>query len=208
MAPQPLRVLIADPHPLLRRGLRCALEEEGDLVVVGETAACRDLLALARKLEPHVAVVELGLPGDGGERIRELVCGGSGVPVLVLSACASHHCLHSALAAGASGYLLNDEPVETIVAAVRGIAGGQQGWLSRRVAASLRDAWHDPLTPKETEVVRLLAEGNTAPEVASALGISTRTARNHLTNVYSKLDLHSQPELVAWAWRTGLTEGR
>ncbi|MDY7096292.1 MAG: response regulator transcription factor, partial [Acidobacteriota bacterium] len=119
---------------------------------------------------------------------------------------AHHHeaYVRSAVDAGAHGYLLKDEPAATIVEAVRGAAAGRRGWLSRAVAAELQQAWHDPLTPKETEVVRLLAQGQGAAEVAEELGISVRTVRNHLGNVYSKLDLHSQPEVVAWAWRSGL----
>lgn len=200
-----IRVLVAESHPLIRRGLCALLDDEPDLDVVAETADAEAALALAAEHRPHVAVVDFHLEnGECLRLLRELKGSRPPVPALVLSVCKTQESLRLALAAGACGYLLKDEAPRRIVEALRGAAAGEEGWLSREVAACLGEAWHEPLTPKELEVVHLLAEGQTAPDVAAALGIQVRTARNHLANIYSKLDLHSQPELVAWAWRSGL----
>jgi len=200
-----VEVLLVEDHPVFRKGLRGALEAETDLRVVAEAEDGETALELARTLRPAVAVVDLQLPGMHGiEVVRRLAALDPPVPALLLSAHHHEAYVRSAVDAGAHGYLLKDEPAATIVEAVRGAAAGRRGWLSRAVAAELQQAWHDPLTPKETEVVRLLAQGQGAAEVAGELGISVRTVRNHLGNVYAKLDLHSQPEVVAWAWRSGL----
>jgi DNA-binding NarL/FixJ family response regulator len=200
-----VRVLLVEDHPVFRKGLRDALEAEAGLQVVAEAGDGESALDLARRHRPAVAVVDLQLPGIHGiEVVQALAAMDPPVPAVLLSA--HHHgaYVRSAVAAGAHGYLLKDEPAATIVQAVKGAAAGRRGWLSRAVAAELQQAWHDPLTPKETEVVRLLAQGQGVAEVAAELEISVRTVRNHLGNVYSKLDLHSQPEVVAWAWRSGL----
>lgn len=205
MSPAIVRILVAERHPLLRRGLRAVFEDEPDLAVVAEADETERALSLADEQLPDLALVGHRL-GDGSclSVLRRLAERRPPLPVLVIGSCRAQDWLRACLVAGASGYLLEDETPERIVAAVRGAAAGQKGWLSREVAATLQEAWCDPLTPKELDVVRLLAEGHTAPEVAATLDISVRTARNHLNNIYGKLGLHSQPELVAWAWRTGL----
>lgn len=209
MNPVVVRILVAEKHPLLRRGLLSVFEDEPDLAVVAEAEEAERALALAEEKLPDVALVGHRL-SDGSclHVVRRLVERRPPLPALVFGTCRAQDWLRACLAAGASGYLLEDETPAQIVAAVRGAAAGQKGWLSREVAATLQAAWCDPLTPKELDVVHLLAEGHTAPEVAATLAISVRTARNHLNNIYGKLGLHSQPELVAWAWRTGLARSR
>ncbi len=202
-----IHVMLVEDHPVFRRGLAAALEDEPDLKVVAQVAEGEAASDTARKLRPHVAVVDLQLPGRNGiEVVGDLAACRPPVPVVLLSAHHHEAYVRAAVEAGAHGYLLKDEPAGVIVEAVRGAAAGRRGWLSRAVAAELQQAWRDPLTPKETEVVRLLAAGRGVSEVAGELGISVRTVRNHLANVYAKLDLHSQPEVVAWAWRSGLAD--
>lgn len=205
MDPYPVRVLVAERQPIVRRGLRVVLEEDDSAQIVSECCSGRDALRLAAEVCPDVALLGCRLAdGPCVDGVRGLGAPPLSVPVLVLGDRLSPGTLRGVLDAGASGCLLLSEPLELLVEAVRGAAVGRTGWLSRELAARLWDEWRDPLTPQEKEVVRLLAEGRAAPKVAACLGISERTARNHLYNVYSKLDVHSQPELVAWAWRSGL----
>lgn len=208
--PEPIRVLIVEDHPLFRQGLRNALEDDDGIRVVAEADTVTLGLQAIEKHRPEVVLVDLKLPGEDGltlvRHLRDIGYQGAGTRPprpIVLSAHDFPQDVRAALDAGAAGYLLKEEPAERIVAAVKAAAGGREPVVSRRAEKRLRE-WHlDGLTQKEQEVVRLLADGRALPQIAEALTISLRTVRNHLANVYGKLDLHSQSEVVAWAWKQG-----
>lgn len=152
----------------------------------------------------RVALVDLRLQNRSGLDLVEILRQDyPEVRVLVLSAFDYPHYIQGAVEAGAVDYLLKDEPASRILSAVRCAARGEKRQLSPAVHEKLEELEGEPLTPREGEIVALLADGQSLQEIGAHLRISIRTVRNHLNNIYSKLDLHSQTELVAWAWRTG-----
>lgn len=210
-----VRILLADDHPIVRDGVRLLLERAPDLVVVGEAGDGPEALQLVAALRPDVLVLDVALPGLSGiEVARRLRAAGSPVRVLVLSAHDDEACVRGVLSSGAAGYLLKDEARQTIVDAVRGVARGERGWLSRRVAAHAfrcegaadrgAPGASPALTPREREVLRLVAQGQDNARIAGALGISVETVRTHVTAILGKLRVRSRADAVAWAWMRGL----
>ena len=213
--PAPVRVVLADDHRIVREGIRDRLSAEADIEVVGEAADGREALDLVRRHAPDIVVLDVEMPEmTGVEVARALRDDGAATRVLVLSGYDDAEYVGALLDAGAAGYLTKDESLRSIVEAVRGIAAGEDGWLSRRVAAQVvslrRQRPEGPpggLTPRETDVLRLVAQGRTNAAAAAALSVSEHTVRNHLANVYAKLEVGNRAEATAWAWRTGLVEG-
>jgi DNA-binding NarL/FixJ family response regulator len=209
----PIRIVLTDDHPVVRSGIRNLLEKVPDIVVIGEASDGAEALRLAAELAPDVLLLDMEMPGQSGVEVaRQLRTDGSPVRVLALSAYDDEQYIVGLLASGAAGYLTKEEALETIVEAVRGVARGEEGWLSRRAAAQMA-AWTrkgpphtSGLTDRELEVLRLVARGWTNEHVAEALSISERTIRFHLTNVYDKLGVSSRGEAIAWAVREGLEE--
>jgi len=213
VARPPVRIVLADDHLVVREGVRDRLAAEPDLVVVGEASDGLTALALVRRERPDVAVLDVEMPGlTGVEVARAIRDEGLGTRVLVLSGYDAAEYVGALLDAGAAGYLTKDESLASIVAAVRGVAAGEEGWLSRRVAArvlSLRREAPEAgapggLTPREADVLRLVAQGRSNAEAARTLVVSDHTVRNHLANVYAKLGVGNRAEATAWAWRVGL----
>ena len=207
-----IRIVLADDHTMVREGLRERLAQAEGLDVIGEAADGREALRLAQALEPDVLILDMEMPElTGAEVARRLQEAQSPVRILALSAYDDAEYIAELLDTGAAGYFTKEENLDTIVAAVRGIAAGEQGWLSRRVAATVmrlqRDGAPEPdhgLSEREVEVLRYVAEGQTNPQIAEVLFLSEHTVRNHLANIYSKLGLRNRVEAVAWAWRNGL----
>ncbi len=206
----PIRVVLADDHPLFRAGVRTLLERAGGVEVVAEAADGVEALALIREHSPDVLVLDMEMPGmTGVEAARRLRATGIEVRILVLSAYDDDEYVAELLANGADGYLTKDEAPERIVAAVRGVAQGRDGWLSDGVAEKARrrraaEPAAQPLSPREREVLRLIADGLDNGAIAEGLFISESTVKNHVTNIYAKLGVRSRAEAVAWAWRSGL----
>jgi two-component system response regulator NreC len=205
---QSIRVVLADDHALMRRGLRLLLDSEEGVDVIAE--AC-DLKAVMRHVHghlPHVLVLDLSMPnGSSIEAIRGLREDVPGTEIVVLTMEDSPAFAEQALSAGAIGFVLKDFAETELAQAVRSAARGER-YLSPRVTARLeamrRAVGDDELTPRETEVLRLIALGNTSAEVARKLHLSRRTVESHRSRMHRKLGMSTRAELVSYALGRGL----
>jgi len=201
-----IKVVMIDDHPIVRSGIRMLLERAGDIVVVGEADRGDDAVGLVKRLKPDVLLLDMEMPGKDGLTVaRELQDAALNVRVLALSAHDDAEYIMNLLQIGAAGYLTKEEALDTIVDAVRGVARGEEGWLSRRAAARITSATRQQsnklidLTEREEEVVTLLADGQTNHQIAAHLNVTERTVRFHLRNIYDKLDVNSRAGAISWA---------
>ncbi len=209
-----LRVILVDDHPIVRAGLRHFLEQAPDIECVGEATSGEEALAQVAKTSPDVLILDMEMPGlTGVEVARQLQARGSHVRVLALSAYDDVEYINGVLEAGAAGYLLKDEAPASILEAVRGVGYGQTGWVSALVAGRLMRPCQGPagapgrgLTPRQLDVLRMVAKGKTNKEVARALGLSETTVEKHLAAAFSTLDATTRAEAVARAMRLGLLQ--
>jgi DNA-binding NarL/FixJ family response regulator len=215
-----IRVLIADDQHLVRSGLSALLGAEDDLDVVGVARDGTEALALARELRPDVACLDVRMPGRTGIEVTRELCAPDAdpqVPVLVLTTFDLDDYVFGALEAGASGFLLKDAPPEAIVAAVRQVAAGQgtiDQTLTRRILAEFvqrrrlqpvtaRRA-EDLLTPREQEILLLLAQGMSNDDIARTLVVEVSTVKSHLARMLPKLGVQSRLQAVVWAYQNGV----
>jgi DNA-binding NarL/FixJ family response regulator len=207
----PLRILIADDHAVVRAGLRALLESRSGWDVCGEAADGREAVEKATKLKPDVAVLDIGMPLlNGVEATRRIRASSPQTEVLILTMHQSDDLVHQVIEAGARGYILKDDADRVLLQAVDAVRH-HKPYFSTRVSAAADsedasaggpEASHrSRLTPREREILQLLAEGKANKEVASLLGISVNTAEAHRANIMLKLDLHSITELVHYAVR-------
>jgi DNA-binding NarL/FixJ family response regulator len=207
----PIRVLLADDHPLVRFGIRKLLDKTPGIVVVGEVADGVAALQQVIALQPDVIVLDIEMPGMCGDEVTQQIRALKiPVRVLVLSVYHSEQHITSLLASGVDGYVAKHEAIETIVQAIRGVMGTEAGWLSPGMAAKVMrralDSRRRPqvlLTEREAEVLKMVALGKTDPEIAQRLAISERTVRYHLHNMYRKLGINRRCEAIVWALREG-----
>ncbi len=214
----PIKVLLADDHPPLRAGMRARLEQEADITVIGEASNGKEALSMAKALQPHLLVLDMEMPEMTGlEVARKLQDDGEVIRVLVLSAYQDAEYISKLLESGAvAGYLTKSESLETIVAAVRGVSKGEDGWLSREVAAALMkqrrgnsrqvDDSLQQLSRRELEVLQLIAKGFNNMQIGEELFIAESTVKKHVSNIYMKLELNTRAEVTAWAWKNGIVE--
>ena len=207
-----LRILIADDHGLVRRGARAVLRSRRGWRVVGEAANGREAVQKAKELKPDVAVVDIGMPElDGFEVVRQIRETVPETKVLVLSMHESDQMVRRALDSGARGYLLKSDLTECLAKAVEAVAEGKrfltpkvseivlEGFLKTKVPHQQGERARP--TPREIEIIRLLAEGKSNKEIASQLGIAVRTVETHRAKIMLKLGLHSLAELIHYAMR-------
>jgi DNA-binding NarL/FixJ family response regulator len=211
-----IRVLLADDHRIMREGLRSLLEQQSDMTLVGEADNGREAVRLARKVLPNIAVVDLAMPDlNGIEATRQILDVAPQVKVLALSMHMDRRLIMGMIEAGASGYLLKDCAFEEFVNAIRAVAAGGM-YLSPRIAGlvvkdRLRTNGESPslaaptLTPKEREIVQLIAEGRSTKEIASLRSVSIKTVETHRQHVMGKLGYRSVAELTKFAIREGIT---
>jgi DNA-binding NarL/FixJ family response regulator len=207
-----LRILIADDHSVVRAGLRTLLESHANWEVCAESADGRDAVEKASKLKPDVAVLDIGMPLlNGVEAARRIHKASPNTEILVLTMHESDDLVQQVVEAGARGYILKDDADRILLAAVDAVRR-HKPYFSTRVSTSLESASspaeaarsRSRLTPREREILQLLAEGRSNKEVAALLGISVNTAEAHRANIMVKLDLHSVTELVHYAIRNNI----
>ncbi|GAA4915941.1 DNA-binding NarL/FixJ family response regulator [Nonomuraea thailandensis] len=207
MAEPRIRLLIADDHPIVRDGLRGMFAGDPGFEVIGEAADGAQAVELARALRPDVILMDLRMPGtDGVAAIKELARLGSPARVLVLTTYDTDRDVMPAIEAGATGYLLKDTGRDELVRAVRTAARGE-AVLSPSVATRLLGQVRtpaDPLSARELEILRLIADGATNREAAARLFISEATVKSHVLHIYTKLGVNDRAAAVATAFRRGL----
>lgn len=206
-----IRVLLVDDHPVVRGGIRALLENTDDIDIVGEASLGGEGLQMVKDRRPDVVVLDMELPDIHGTQVaREIQQNYPGVKILSLSAFDDPVFVRSLLELGAAGYLMKDEAPQVILDAVRGVARGEQGWLSHKVSARLSslvgqgDSDQKKLTAREHQTLRLIVEGRTNQAIAAELKISEKTVEKYVRQIFTKLNVTSRVEAAVHAVREGL----
>ncbi len=215
VTPLKARILLADDHAIVRHGIRLVLDEEPDLDVVAEAEDGADAVRLGLAERFDLAILDVAMPRlTGLQAARQLTAQRPDLRVLILSMHDNEQFFFEALRAGAAGYVLKSAAHEDLVAACRAVLRGEPFVYPTAVAALVREYLEggadsvpaDPLTPRETEVVKLIAEGHTSREIGAVLFISEKTVDRHRANVLEKLGLRDRVALTRYAVRRGLIE--
>jgi two-component system, NarL family, response regulator NreC len=213
--PKEIQILLVDDHAIVRQGLRALLEAETNFKVIDEAGNGLDALEKIKKLKPDVAILDLMMPNlNGLEVARQLSKLALRTKIIILSMYDDEGFVLEALGNGASGYVLKDSDSSDLVQAVNEVTSGRR-YLSPPLSDRAISAYqqfakvgtfdkHDTLTNREREVLQLTVEGLTHSEIAQKLGISTRTAETHRSNLMNKLDLHSKADLIRYAIKRGI----
>lgn len=208
-----LRIVVADDHELVRRGIRDLLEAQKGWKVVGEAKSGREAIEVVKKLKPNIAIVDITMPGmDGLEVTRRIRDVSRETQILILTMHESDQMVRRVLEMGARGYVLKSDMAAHLFQAVRDLANGKIS-LTPKVSAMVLEGFlkggeskhaengHAHPTPREVEIIRLLAEGKSNKEIAAELGITLRTVETHRAHIMMKMGLHSLPELIHYAIR-------
>lgn len=214
-----IRVLLVDDHKIVRDGLRSLLAKETDISVVGEADSGRDALALATQLRPGVVLMDITMKGlNGIDATRQIISEVPGLRVIALSMHSDRRYVSDMLAAGASGYLMKDSAFEELAVAIRTVAGGRT-YLSEGISQVVVEDYvqrisgnaHEPVTgptkplsPREREVLQLIAEGHATKGIAALLHLSVKTVETHRRQIMDKLRIYNIAGLIKYAVREGL----
>lgn len=210
------RIVLADDHTLIRAGLRMVVDAQPDLTVVGEAADGRDAVAMAQELKPDVIVMDIGMPSLNGieacRQVRELA---PATQVVMLSMHSDEGYVLRALKAGAKAYLLKDSAEPDLARAIRAAAAGKSFFspavgkvlledYMRKLERTGAEDSYDLLSPREREILQLVAEGNSSKDIANLLDLSVYTVETHRARIMQKLNLRGIPELILYAVRKGV----
>ena len=211
-----ITVLLVDDHALVRKGFRRMLEDDPTITVVGEANDGRETVSLAKSLKPNVIVMDIGMPNlNGIEAALQITEASPEISVVMLSMHSDESYVLRALKAGAKGYLLKDSAESDLIKAVHAVADGKS-FFSPAVSKVLLDDYvrklkrsgaedaYDLLTPREREILQLVAEGKSNKDVANLLNLSVYTVETHRSNIMEKLNLRGIPELILFAVRRGI----
>ena len=211
-----LRILLADDHVVMRKGLRALLERQSNLEVVGESENGSQTIDLAASLIPDVVVMDVGMPVlNGIEATKTIVAQNPQISVVILSMHVDESYVMRALKAGARGYLLKDSAPADLMSAIRAVSQ-KKSFFSPKVSHILAEDYvrvlkqkgavdsYDLLTTREREILQLIAEGSSNKEIAAALNISPYTVETHRSHILEKLNLHNPAELILYAVRKGI----
>jgi DNA-binding NarL/FixJ family response regulator len=211
-----LRIFVADDHEIVRRGLCALLQSKTDWLICGEAGDGRLAVEQVAQLKPDIVVLDIGMPGlNGLEVTRQILKTNPKIKVLILTLHDSDHIVREVLNAGARGFLRKSDAARDLVDAVEALRRDQtyftstvsemvlEAYLKRSEGLSVLPV-EDRLTPREREVVQLVVEGKSTKEVATALGLSVKTAETHRSNIMRKLDIHSVSDLVIYAIRNSI----
>ena len=211
-----IRVLLADDHIIMRKGLRLLLERQPNITVVGEASDGRECVELAQAERPDVVIMDLAMPNlNGIEAARQIVAQNPAIAVAVLSMHSDESYVIRALKAGARAYLLKDSAESDLIGAIQALSDGKSFFspaISRLLVEDYMralerkgaDDSYELLTTREREILQLLAEGKSNKEVANMLNLSLYTVETHRTHILQKLNLHTVPELILYAVRKGI----
>jgi DNA-binding NarL/FixJ family response regulator len=215
---EPLRLLVADDHEIVRRGLRTLIEAQPGWQVTAEASDGREAVEKAKTLKPDVTVLDIGMPAlNGLEAARQMLKNDARAKILILTMHDSDPLIREVLDAGARGYVLKTDASRDLVTAINAVRSNKtfftakvaqivlDGYLDKKPRKNL-DSTQTRLTPRQREIVQLLAEGKSSKEVAVALGLSVKTAETHRANIMKRLDCHSVSELVRYAVRNKIIE--
>jgi DNA-binding NarL/FixJ family response regulator len=208
-----LKLLVADDHEIVRNGVRSLLEAQPGWQVMAEASNGREAVEKAKRLKPDVAVLDIGMPSlNGLEAARQMLKNDPHIKIVILTMHESDNLIREVLKVGARGYVSKTDATRDLVTAINAVRNGVT-FFTAKVAAVVLEGYLDKsgtadtrLTPRQREILQLLAEGQSSKEIAVALGLSVKTAETHRANIMKRLNCHSASEIVRYAVRNNIIE--
>jgi DNA-binding NarL/FixJ family response regulator len=208
-----LKLLVADDHEIVRKGVRCLLDAQPGWQVMAEASNGREAVEQAKWLKPDVAILDIGMPSlNGLEAARQILKNDPHIKIVILTMHDSDSLVREVLKMGARGYVSKTDAMRDLVTAINAVRSGDT-FFTAKVAEVVLEGYLDKseatdsrLTPRQREIIQLLAEGKSSKEIAVALGLSTKTAETHRANIMKRLNCHSASEIVRYAVRNNIIE--